>query len=176
VKFTKASSIVAACVDWLWHLRVPVGMFGLLGGREGIGKSLTLIDLAAQITPRHVERHLFRQASERDDIGVGRQLGSYHCAAPNGVQRRFSRVSSVSKVETVSGLAELSLPKDLDGLKQNLLSRSDADRVVLFVMDPLLSTLEGRLDTHKDAEVRTALHPLVALADDTGVSIMGSSM
>jgi len=41
------------------------------------------------------------------------------------------------------------------------------------VLDPLLSRLSTALDTHKDAEVRVALEPLVALADRTGSAILG---
>jgi hypothetical protein len=76
-------------------------------------------------------------------------------------------------VQTIAGPTELSLPKDLDALSKNLRERPADQRVVLFILDPLLSTLEGRLDTHKDAEVRKALHPLVALADETQMAIIG---
>ena len=37
----------------------------------------------------------------------------------------------------------------------------------LILLDPLMSRLDGKLDTHKDAEVRQALEPLVQLADRT---------
>jgi integrase len=172
VKFTKASSIIAACVDWLWHLRVPVGMFGLLGCREGIGKSLTLIDMTAQITRGRLKG---KYIGKPRNVMISASEDSWsHIIVPRlmAAGADLDRVERV-EIETVVGLAELSLPKDLDGLKQNLISRADDDQVVLFIMDPLLSTLEGRLDTHKDAQVRTPLHPLVALADETGMSIIG---
>jgi hypothetical protein len=41
---------------------------------------------------------------------------------------------------------------------------------VLLILDPLLSRLDDRLDTHKDADVRRALEPLVALAEKGSTS------
>ena len=43
------------------------------------------------------------------------------------------------------------------------------------MLDPLLSRLDSRLDTHKDGDVRLALEPLVALAQRTDTSILGLS-
>ena len=40
-------------------------------------------------------------------------------------------------------------------------------------LDPLLSRLDARLDTHKDAEVRRALEPLSAMADAANLSVLG---
>jgi hypothetical protein len=43
----------------------------------------------------------------------------------------------------------------------------------MIILDPLISRLAGKLDTHKDAEVRRALEPLVKLADNTQVVVLG---
>ena len=43
----------------------------------------------------------------------------------------------------------------------------------ILILDPLMSRLDSNLDTHKDAEVRLALEPLVAVADRTGVALLG---
>ena len=52
---------------------------------------------------------------------------------------------------------ELTLPRDLVKM-HNIAREVDA---LLLILDPLLSRLGDRLDTHKDADVR-ALEPLVA--------------
>jgi hypothetical protein len=46
---------------------------------------------------------------------------------------------------------------------------------VLLSVDPLISTVAGRLDTHKDREVREALQPLAQLADRTGCTVLGNA-
>ena len=63
----------------------------------------------------------------------------------------------------------LSLPTDLAALEENI-ANVDA---VLVLLDPMMSRLDGHLDTHKDAEVRRALEPLTRIADRTGTSILG---
>ena len=47
---TLASSIKPRPVRWLWPDRIPSGALTLLAGREGIGKSLVGVHLAAQLT------------------------------------------------------------------------------------------------------------------------------
>jgi hypothetical protein len=44
---------------------------------------------------------------------------------------------------------------------------------VLVVCDPLVSLINGRLDTHRDNETRHALEPLSRLADATGSTVLG---
>jgi len=73
-------------------------------------------------------------------------------------------------VETVDGFdGALSLPMDITRLE--VLVRELDTRLIL--LDPLLSRLDEKLDTHKDAEVRLALEPLAALADRCGANVLG---
>jgi hypothetical protein len=44
---------------------------------------------------------------------------------------------------------------------------------VLLILDPLISRLDPKLDSHKDADVRMALEPLVAMADVINISVLG---
>ena len=37
-------------MTWLWEERLPLGVFALVGGREGIGKSMLMYTLAADLT------------------------------------------------------------------------------------------------------------------------------
>src|SRR5688500_4380374 len=50
VTLTAASTIKVRPVRWLWEGRLPLGGLSLLGGREGIGKSICAYTLAAEIT------------------------------------------------------------------------------------------------------------------------------
>ena len=47
---TLASQITPRPVRWLWPDRIPSGALTLLAGREGIGKILVCVHLAAQLT------------------------------------------------------------------------------------------------------------------------------
>jgi hypothetical protein len=47
---------------------------------------------------------------------------------------------------------------------------------VLLLLDPLMSRLSGRHDTHRDAEVRLALEPLAALTNRPHLAVLASSI
>jgi hypothetical protein len=65
--------------------------------------------------------------------------------------------------------SEISMPQDLHDLEQ----RAVEVGAVLLVLDPLMSRLSDRLDTHRDAEVRLALEPLAALANRAHLAVLG---
>jgi AAA domain len=50
IHLTAVSSIDVRPVKWLWDNRLPLGTLGLLGGREGIGKSIVAYTLAGLLT------------------------------------------------------------------------------------------------------------------------------
>jgi hypothetical protein len=62
----------------------------------------------------------------------------------------------------------LTLPLDIDALAGAVTGVGGA----LVILDPLISRLDAKLDTHRDAEVRKGLEPLAA-ADRGGFSILG---
>src|SRR6185312_16391095 len=79
---------------------------------------------------------------------------------------RVFRVDVTTSDDVDTGL---SLPKDVAALERHI---RDVD-AALVLLDPLMSRLESSLDTHKDAQVRLALEPLVAIADKTHAAVLG---
>ena len=55
IQLTRASSIQVRAVRWLWADRLALGTLALLGGREGIGKSIVAYTLAALLTRGRLE-------------------------------------------------------------------------------------------------------------------------
>jgi hypothetical protein len=169
LRATPAARIEARPIKWLWDKRLGLGTFALLGGREGIGKSTTAFAVAAQISRGALPGAYFGHpkgvvicASEDpwEQVIVPRLI-----AAGADLTRVF-RVD-VTTADNIPG--SLNLPADIPALG-DLIVEHDA---VLVILDPLLSRLDAALDTHKDAEVRRALEPLVALADRTGSVVLG---
>lgn len=72
------------------------------------------------------------------------------------------------KVRRGETVEYLNLPAHLDGLIQELESRETA----LLIVDPI-TAFTGRLDTHKNAEVRLLMMRLFELASDTGCAVLG---
>jgi len=171
---TPASKIRPRPVWWGWKDRLPAGNLSLIPGREGIGKSLFLIDICAKITRGTLPgcfygtpRPVFYCATEDswDHTIVPRLI------AAGASLRRVFRID-VETVETATETAatiELSMPRDCDLMAAEIKRLG----VALVAFDPLMSVIDRRLDTHNDRELRTALEPIVRLADETGSMVVG---
>jgi hypothetical protein len=171
---TAASSIAPRPVRWGWEDRMPVGHVSLVAGREGIGKSLFVIDQAAGITRGTLPGVFF-----------GRPRPVFYCATEDSWQHTIvprliaagadlDRVYRV-EVETVEATAgngiavELSLPRDCALLAEKITRLG----VAMVALDPLMSAVDRSVDTYNDREMRTVLEPLGRLADDTGCMVVG---
>ncbi|WP_430297997.1 bifunctional DNA primase/polymerase [Sinomonas sp. B1-1] len=165
---TRASQIRPQRVKWLWEGRMALGTLALLAGRQGLGKSTLAYWLAAQIT---------RGALPGEFEGVPKAV--LVCATEDDwehtiVPRLIAADADLEKVYRVEVVnadevhVGLSLPRDNHGLEQAA-RETDA---ALLLLDPLISRL-GDLDTHRDAEVRQALEPLVAVASRTRMAVLG---
>lgn len=169
VVLTRASQIAPRPVKWLWASRMPLGALTLLGGREGIGKSTVAYALVADIT-RGTLAGVY-SGTPKAIVVAATEDSWEHTIVPR-LMAHGADLDLVHRVEvqTAEGhLAGLILPADLDELRR-VVAEHDA---ALILLDPLMSRLAAGLDSHKDAEVRLALEPLVALADRTGASILG---
>lgn len=165
---TRASTITPRPTRWLWDGRIAAGTLALLAGPVDVGKSTLTVALAAQVT-------------------VGSLAGAFHgkprsviiCATEDTWDRTIvprllvagADLERVYRADVISAGVhmDLSLPGDIEQLGEAAV----ANDVALLVLDPLLSRLHHRLDSHRDAEVRRALEPLVRLADRSGAAVIG---
>jgi hypothetical protein len=169
VTLDAASTMRMRRVKWLEQDRVPAGAMTLLGGREGIGKSILAYTMAAQVTRGELPGIYLGQpmsvvvAATEDSWSM--TIVPRLVAAGADLERIFRvNVTTPGGVDT-----SLSLPDDLVALEGLV----DENGVAMVILDPLLSRLSSKLDTHVDAQVRLALEPLVALADRTGAAVVG---
>ncbi len=169
VGLTAASTIKVRPVRWLWQDRVALGTLALLGGREGIGKSTTAYTLTADVTRGRLPGVF---AGQPKAVIVAATEDSWeHTIVPRlmGAGADLELVYRVDVITAAGYGGQLILPSDLGALRRRI-GEVDA---ALLLLDPLMSRLDAKLDTHKDAEVRQALEPLTALADRCGVSVLG---
>lgn len=166
---TRASDIKVRPVRWMWTGRIALGTLVLVGGREGIGKSTAVLAIVADITRGRLPG--VYQGQPRSVIVAATEDSWAHTIVPRlmAAGADLDRVYRVD-VTTAEGVdTGLSLPRDLRAV-EDVVRAVDA---ALILLDPLMSRLDGNLDTHKDSEVRLALEPLVAIADRTGAAILG---
>jgi hypothetical protein len=168
VHVTLASQIRPRPVRWLWPDRIPAGALTLLAGREGIGKSLIGVHLAARLTRGELpgsrndrpSRVLFATSEDAWEFTMVPRL-----LAAGADLASVGRV----QVEDDGLITGLTLPVDAAGLAAYMTARD----VAMLVLDPLTSVMDGRIDAHRDREVRTALEPLGKLAEETGAAVLG---
>lgn len=168
VLLTPASSIRMRPVHWAWTERIPNGALTVIPGREGIGKSLLLAWLTAQITrgllpgcfegePRAV---IYAATEDSWSHTIGPRL--YAAGADLDLVYRVD-------VEQDGRIDQLTLPSDTSALAREIREL----RVALLAADPLLSLIHAGIDTHRDRDLRTALEPLARLADETKCAVVG---
>jgi hypothetical protein len=168
VVVTLASQIKPRPVRWLWPDRIPAGALTLLAGREGIGKSLVGVHLAAQLTRgtlpggRHGKpaRVMFATSEDAWEFTMVPRL-----LAAGADLDRVGRV----QVEDDGIVLGLTTPVDVPALKAYIATHD----VAMLVLDPLTSVMASQIDAHRDREVRTALEPLSQLAEETGAAVLG---
>lgn len=164
----KASSFAIKGVRWAYEGRIPVGMVTMLAGREGIGKSTVALDLAARITRGGLEG---RYASSPQNVVICATEDSWeHTIVPRliAVGADLDRVEHISIQNPDGSVRAISAPGDIRRLEEAFAENSPR----LMILDPLMAVLDGKVDSHKQAEVQQALEPLVAMCDRMELAVL----
>jgi len=169
VTLTPLSAYEPESVQWMWRDYVPLGEMTLLAGREGLGKSTVAYDVAAKVTQGQLPG--IYKGEPKSVIICATEDSLTHTILPRlmAAGADTDHVFHVEVTDAEDLMTGLRLPLDNVQLEDKV-KEVDA---ALILLDPLLGLVEGRLDTHKDAEVRQALEPIVAIAHRTESSIIG---
>jgi hypothetical protein len=169
----RASTIEMEAIQWLWPDRFALGKLGLVVGLPDEGKGLLLADLAARVThgdewPRDEGRapqgNVILLSAEDDprDTVVPRLLAA-------GAD--LERVEIVSMIRDASKRRMFSLVTDLQLLRQKIIA---VGNVKLVQIDPISAYLGvGKVDSFRSTDVRAVLGPLVDLAAELKVALIG---
>lgn len=156
-------------IDWLWSGWLAAGKLHLIGGAPGTGKTTVAVALAATVTSggqwpdgSHARAGSVVIWSGEDDN------------ADTLNPRLRAAGADLQRVHTVGGVIDQgeSYPfdpsRDMAALRDAISGLSD---VRLIVIDPVVSAISG--DSHKNAEVRRGLQPLVDLAGELRCALLG---
>lgn len=165
----RGSDVVPVAVDWLWPGWLAAGKLHLIGGAPGTGKTTLAAGLAAIVTRggRWPDGSRARIGSvviwsgEDDNADT---LNPRLRAAGADMQR----VHVIERVIDRGEAYPFDPARDMDVLREALQAIPD---VRLIVVDPVVSAISG--DSHKNAEVRRGLQPLVDLAASVGGALLG---
>jgi hypothetical protein len=162
-------------VRWLWPGRLPAGKLAVLDGDPSLGKSTVAVAFAAHVStgapwpdgagcPAGQVVILSAEDGMADTIrprldAAGGDPDRVHCLT--GVRAVDQDGSVYTRPPT---LAEA----DLAAIRE-VIERTGA---LLLIVDVLMAYLPGKVDSHRDQDVRAVLHRLAELADATGCAVL----
>jgi putative DNA primase/helicase len=156
-------------IDWLWPGWLAAGKLHLIGGAPGTGKTTVAVALAATVSSggRWPDGSRARAGSVVIWSGEDDNADTLN-------PRLRAAGADLQRVHTVGGVIDQgeSYPfdpsRDMAALRDAIAGLPD---VRLIVIDPVVSAISG--DSHKNAEVRRGLQPLVDLAGELRSALLG---
>lgn len=159
---------------WLWPHRLPLGSLSLIAGMQGLGKSFTSLDLGCRVSTGRAWPDSPRPIEQGNVILLGLEDDPHTTIRPRvdamgGDPARITLLEGVAEVDH-SGVRTFSIERDVHLLDATIRTVGD---VRLVIVDPLTAFMGGDRDMFKDNEVRAVLNPLVQLAREHDLAIIG---
>jgi putative DNA primase/helicase len=170
---TTAAAFKMAGVEWLWPKRFALGKLGLLAGLPDRGKGLILADMAARVT----KGDLWPCEEGRALKGSVLLLSAEDAMEDTIVPRLVAAGADLDRVHIAQMVREgeakrmFNLAGDLELLRHKLDEIGD---VLMVQIDPMSAYLGvGKMDSYRTTDVRGVLAPLVELAAEKQVLVLG---
>ncbi len=167
----RLSDVQREQLEWLWPGRIPLGKLTLLAGDPGLGKSFVTLDIAARVSRGGAWPDL--PILKRSPAGV--VLLNAEDDLADTVAPRFDLIGGDDTyVVALKGVRHLgqrrhfTLETDLPRLEEVLVLNPDTK---LVIVDPI-SAYVGKVDSHKNSDVRGLLAPFAELASRFRVAIV----
>lgn len=174
--FQALSELDESEVRWFWPGRIPFGTLTFLEGPPGVGKSTTMIDLAARASTRHS----MPDGSRGDfDKPFGTLIATTEDMAGSTIRHRAqSAGADVSRIHVLSDLdsaygslfaeGRLTLPKDVPLLRREIIDLN----IKLVIFDPVIEFFGTDVNYYHASDVRKALDPLKAMAAELDCAVV----
>jgi putative DNA primase/helicase len=169
VEIINGASIVPRPVAWLWKGWLAQGKFHILAGAAGTGKTTIAIVLAAVVT-----------TGGRWPDGTTAPIGDVLMwsgeddLADSLVPRLRASGGDPSRIHFIGGMTDGGMRRPFDPSRDIPALIETARRLPslrMLILDPVVSAVLG--DSHKNAETRRALQPLVDFAAEVGCVVLG---
>ena len=149
-------------VRWLWTGYLAAGKLALLVGDPGLGKSTLTCEIVARFSRG--------EAMPGSTVLPSPLVCGLCCPEDDAADTIRPRLDAAgvdaARVFVFDNVR--TLPDDLSFLESEISRLS----LGLVVIDPIMSFLSGKHDSHRDQDVRRALTPLVELAQRTGCAVL----
>ncbi|WP_433506762.1 AAA family ATPase [Pseudonocardia halophobica] len=153
---------------WLWPGRLPAGKLVTLDGDPSVGKSTLAVTLAAHVStgrpwpdgaPCETGAVVILSAED----GLADTIRPRLDAAGGDP----ARVHAITAIRTGERERAVTLA-DVAAIRDTI----HRVRARLLIVDVLMAYMPGKVDAHKDQDVRTVLHQVAALAEATGCTVI----
>lgn len=166
VALVRGDSVKLEPVRWLWPDFLPAGMFTILGGAPGCGKTTLALSLAATVTTGG-QWPCGARSEQLGDVLIWSGED-----APSVLAARLKAAGAdMRRVHFIAGFTD---GRAFDpGRDMPALEAKAAELIAprLLILDPVVSAVTG--DSHKGAEVRRSLQPVVTLGQRLGCAVLG---
>lgn len=163
------ADIQMAEIEWLWPGYLAGGKLHILGGAPGTGKTTIALSLAAALSSGDAwpdgsvapsgDVLIWSGEDDPADTLIPRLVAS-------GAD--LYRIYIVGSVIGTEWRRPFNPADDMPGL---LRAARALENLKLLVIDPIVSAIKG--DSHKNAETRRGLQPLVDFGAETGAAVLG---
>ena len=158
-------------IGWFWHNKIPRAKLSLIVGDPATGKSWFTMFLAACVTTGAPLPHSAHQ-TEKGRVVI---LSAEDDPEDTIVPRLEDCGGDKSMVHLIQGTKQgkmFNLAEDLDRLRAYLQAKGG---VRLIIIDPISAYIGtgNKVNSHKDTDVRGILSPVVKLAKDFDVTVIG---
>lgn len=169
VELSNLAHVVPEPIRWIWPGWLARGKLHVLAGAPGSGKTTLALDWAACISSGRALPHTIQQPPRRVVIWSGEDDVT-DTLAPRllAAGADMSRIHAIGNVTRGGERVPFDPARDVPILTAKLAALED---VALLVVDPLVNAVMG--DSHKNAEVRRSLAPLVELASRVDAALLG---
>jgi putative DNA primase/helicase len=158
-------------IDWLWPGWLARGKLHLLAGQKAAGKSTIAFDLLARVSVGN--QWPDGTAAELGDVLIwSGEDGIEDTILPRFVAAGgdLARIYPIKNVISAGESRPFDPSTDIHALIEMAMKLPD---LKIVVTDPVVLALPAKSDSHKNTETRRGLQPLVDLAEQRGVALIG---
>ncbi|MFC1635221.1 AAA family ATPase [Planctomycetota bacterium] len=175
------SGVESLPIEWFWFNTIPAGMLTLLIGDPGLGKSFLSLYMASKVSTGDHWPNMNGDPCNSAPQGSAVLLTAED-DLPRVIKPRLDAMGAdTSKILALEGVRatdedgrqrqeSFCLQWDLPALQHVIENQKD---VKLIVVDPISAYLGNKVDSHRDADVRSVLMPLVDLAECNNIAVVG---
>jgi putative DNA primase/helicase len=169
VEIINGASIIARPVTWLWADWLAEGKLHIMAGAPGTGKTTIAVALAAVLTAGG--RWPDRTRAPRGDVLI---WSGEDDPSDSLLPRFLASGGDPNRIHFIGSMEEAGERRPFDpscDFPALIKTARQLPSLRMLLLDPIVSAIAG--DSHKNAEVRRGLQPLVDFAAEVGCAVLG---